>query len=39
MESYIEDKKCLYTSILEFIEESNEQKDDNIDNEYYQKLI
>ena len=33
MESYIEDKKNLYTSILEFLEESDEHNDDESMNE------
>ncbi|KAK8883930.1 hypothetical protein M9Y10_043032 [Tritrichomonas musculus] len=38
MESYIEDKKNLYTSILNFLEESDEPNDDEIRKESFQKL-
>ena len=39
MESYIEDKKNLYTTILEFLEESDEYNDDESLNESIQELI
>ena len=39
MESYIDVKKYLYTSILEFLEESDERNDDEISKESFQKLI
>ena len=39
MESYIEDKKNLYTSILKFLEGSDESNDDESKNEPLQKLI
>ena len=39
MESYIEDKKNLYTSILEFLEEPDEHNDDEFRKESFEKLI
>ena len=39
MENYIENKKYLYTSILEFLEESDEDNDDEVRKESFQKLI
>ena len=39
MESYIEDKKKLYTSILKFLEESDEHDDDESKNESIQEII
>ena len=39
MESYIEDKKNLYTQILEFLEDSDEHNDDKVTKESFEKLI
>ncbi|KAK8839416.1 hypothetical protein M9Y10_031766, partial [Tritrichomonas musculus] len=39
MESYIEDKKNLYASILEFLEESKDDNDGEVMTESFQQLI
>ena len=39
MEAYIEDKKYLYTSIHEFLEESEECDDDEFSQKSFEKLI
>ena len=39
MESYIKDKKKLYSSILEFLEESDEHNDDEVKTESFDQLI
>ena len=39
MESYIKNKKNLYTAILEFLEGSDKRSEDEFNNESFQKLI
>ena len=39
MESYIANKKNLYASILEFLEESEEHNGNEVKNESFEKLI
>ena len=39
METYIEDKKNIYSSILKFLEESDEPDNDELKQKSFQKLI
>ena len=39
MESYIKDKKSLYNSIMDFLDESDEYNDNNASKKSFEKLI